>query len=371
MFGLGLAVTAAYWPWLWSPAMTPKWVALSVVASALLLYRQEPIPFTRAHLLGCVFIGWAALSVLWSPQPLYSLNGLWQIVLLPSICFCLGSQQRSLRPLFIGAGIGLAGSSAISIGQLAGWIDWPSINIPSGLFLNKNFMAEAAALVLIWLIAERVWWLAILVAPALALAGARGALLALGIGLALELRRHPSWLMGGLLAADMVLFGMGMATHSSATTAERLDIWQELANSLGFLGSGIGSYGFMPHSMQPDGALMHAHNDYLELVYELGAVGAALAALFAWELRGPLTSARLVLIVFAVEACFAFPSHLPATLAIAALVAGHAVRDRAVVRRVAAHRRNFGNPGLAGTGLSQGDDLARYGGTADAVGLQV
>ena len=114
---------------------------------------------------------------------------------------------------------------------------------------------------------------------------------------------------------------------------------------------------------------MHAHNDYLELVYELGAVGAVLGALFAWELWGPLNSARLVLIVFAVEACFAFPSHLPATLAIAALVAGHAVRDRVVVRRVATHRRNFGNPGLAGTGLSQGDDLARYGGTVDAVGL--
>ena len=50
--GLGLAVTAAYWPWLWSPAMTPKWTALSLVAPALLLYRQQPIPLTRAHLAG-------------------------------------------------------------------------------------------------------------------------------------------------------------------------------------------------------------------------------------------------------------------------------------------------------------------------------
>ena len=169
---------------------------------------NEPIPFTRAHLLGCAFIGWAALSVLWSPQPLYSLNGLWQVVILPAICFCLGSQQRSLRPLFIGAGIGLAVSSAISIGQLAGWIDWPSINIPSGLFLNKNFMAEAAALVLIWLIAERVWWLAILVAPCVVLAGARGALLALAIGLGLLTSRRLSWLTLGLLAAD------GRAVHN-------------------------------------------------------------------------------------------------------------------------------------------------------------
>lgn len=371
MFGLGLVVTAAYWPWMWSPALTPKFAALSVFATALLLYRQQPIPFTRAHLFGCLLVAWAAASVLWSWVPLYSLNGLWLMVLLPAVCFCLGSQNHSLRPLFIGAGLGLSLSSAVAIGQLLGWIHWPSINIPSGLFLNKNFMAEAAALVLIWLIAERIWWLAALVAPALALAGARGALLALGIGLALELRRHPSWLMGGLLVADMVLFGMGMATHSSATTTERLDIWQESANSLGFLGSGIGSYGFMPHQIHADGFSLHAHNDYLELVYELGVVGAILGALFAWELRGPLNSARLVLIVFAVEACFAFPSHLPTTLAIAALAAGYAVRDRVVVRRVAAHRRNFGNPGLAGAGLQEGYGVADDGGAIHAAGLSV
>ena len=245
----------------------------------------------------------------------------------------------------------MACCAAVAVLQLAGWIHWPSINVPSGLFINKNFMAEAAAVVLIWLIAERIWWLAALVTPALALAGARGALLALGIGLALELRRHPSWLMGGLLVADMVLFGMGMATHSSATTTERFDIWQESADSLGFFGSGIGSYGFMPHQTHADGFSLHAHNDYLELVYELGMIGLGFLALFIRELWGPLNSARLVLIVFAVEACFAFPSHLPATLAIAALVAGHAVRDGVVVRRVATHRRNFGNPGIAGAKL--------------------
>jgi hypothetical protein len=350
MFALGLAVTAAYWPWLWSPAMVPKFAALSILAPALLLYRQQPIPFTRAHLAGAVLIGWAALSVIWSAVPLYSLNGLWLTVVLPAVCFCLGSQSPQLRPLFIGAGLGMAVSSAVAIGQLAGWVDWPTINIPSGLFLNKNFMAEAAALVLIWLIAERVWWLVPLVIPAIALADARGALLALGIGLALELWRRPSWLIAGLLVADMALFGMGIATHSAATTAERLDIWAESADDLGFFGTGIGSYGFMPHQVLADGRVMHAHNDALELLYELGMIGLGLAALFVWELRGALNSARLVLIVFAVEACFAFPSHLPATLAIAAVAAGHAVRNRALVRAVFARRRNFSNARLAGAG---------------------
>jgi hypothetical protein len=259
----------------------------------------------------------------------------------------------------------------VAVGQLAGWIDWPTINIPSGLFLNKNFMAEAAAMVLIWLIAERVWWLAALVAPCIALADARGALLALGVGLGALLWKRPSWLIGGLLVADMVLFGYGMTTHSAASTVERFDIWQESVDDLGFLGSGIGSYGFMHHAPQLDGHVMHSHNDLLELVYELGMIGLGLVALFMWELRGPLNSARLVLIVFAVEACFAFPSHLPATMALAALAAGYAVRDRAVVRRLSTHRRNFGNPGIARAELRQGYVVAHDSGSGHAIGLSV
>ena len=139
MFVLGLAVTSAYWPWLWSPAMSPKWAVLGIVSCALLLYRNERIPFTGAHLAGAALIIWAALSVAWSPVPLYSLNGLWQAAVVPAVCFCLGSQSQSLRPLFIGAGLGLVVSVVVSVLQLAGGIDWPTINIPSGLFLNKNF----------------------------------------------------------------------------------------------------------------------------------------------------------------------------------------------------------------------------------------
>jgi hypothetical protein len=351
MFVLGFLVPAAYWPWLWSPAMSPKWIALSCLAPALLLYQDGPFRLTRAHLFGAALILWATLSVAWSPVPLYSLNGLWQAVALPAVCFCLGSQASTLRPLFIGAGLGMVASSTVAIGQLAGWIDWPTINIPSGLFLNKNFMAEAAALVLIWLIAERVWWLAVPVMPAIALADAKGALLALAVGLVPLFWKTRSWVIGGLLVAVMALFDHAYVMNGTATMTERLDIWTGASHGIGMFGSGIGSYGFVSNQVLPDGHAMHAHNDYLELVYELGMIGALLGALFVWELRGLLTTARLVLIVFAVEACFAFPAHLPVTVALAALVAGHAVRDRVMVRRVATHRRNFGNPGIAGVPL--------------------
>jgi hypothetical protein len=330
--------------------MSPKWAALSCLAPALLLWRDRPFPFTRAHLFGGILILWAALSVAWSEAPLYSLNGLWQTVTLPAVCFCLGSQTPQLRPLFIGAGLGMVVSSAVSVGQLAGWVDWQTINIPSGLFLNKNFMAEAAALVLIWLVAERVWWLVLLVIPAIALTDARGALLALGMGLLLLFLRRPSLPVGGLLAGTVGLFVHAMLTHGPATMAERVDIWGDAADGITVIGNGIGSFGAGAHKLQPDGIPLHAHNEALELVWDLGLVGLGLAVLFVRELFGPLNSTRLVLVAAAVEACFAFPLHLPVTLALAAVAAGHAVRDRAVVRDGTYRRRNFGNPGLAGAG---------------------
>jgi O-Antigen ligase len=354
MFALGFLITAAYWPGIISPAMSPRWAALSILAPALLLYRQDlPVPFTGAHFAGCLLVLWAALTVVWSFSPLDSINGLWLFVAIPAICFVLGSQSSSLRPLFIGAGLGLALSSAVAVAQTFGWQGLPQIASPSGLFLNRNFMAEAAALVLIWLIAERVWWLATLVAPAIALTDARGALLALGVGLGLLLWQRPSRLTAGLLACVVALFSHAMLLRGTATMTERIDIWSDASDGLSWFGNGIGSFGVMAHKLQPDGVPAHAHNDVLEILCDLGVVGLGLAALFVSELLGSLNSVRLVLIVFAVEGCFGFPLYLPATLAIAAVVAGAAVRDRTVVRDVARSGRNFGVSRLASAGPGQ------------------
>ena len=359
MFALGLLVSASYWPVVFSPAMTPKWVALSVLAPALLLYRQEPIHWTRAHIAGLGLVLWAALAVLWSVAPLDSFNGLWLTAVLPAICFCLGSQTASLRPLFMGLSLGMAVSSAVAIGQVAGWLTLPELAGPSGLFLNRNFMAEAAVLVLVWLIAERVWWLVVPVMPAVALTEARGALLALGACLAVMLWKTRSPAIGCLLAATVALFCHAVLNHGSASMVERADIWSDAGSGIvasrGTLlfGHGIGTFGSVHHPEHADGVAQHAHNDILELVWDLGLVGLGLGALFVRQLFGPLNSSRLVLVAVAVEALFAFPLQLPVTLAVAALAAGHAVRDRAVVRHFARSGRNLGLSRFARNQLRQ------------------
>jgi hypothetical protein len=325
MFALGLLLSVAYWPGFISPAMSPRWAVLSVVATGLLLWRREAVPFTRAHLAGLALIAWAALSVAWSPQPLDSMDALWQTVALPSVCFCLGSQERSLRPLFLGAAVGLGVSGAVAIGQLCGWVTLPEVQGPSGLFVNRNYMAEPAALVAVWLAAEGLWWWLLPVAPAALLPMARGALLGFAAAMGARYRVAAAIALAGLAAVTLArpgaISGMG----------ERFDIWEHSVAGLSWLGSGIGSFWAIHRELYPGGLADHAHNDFLELASDLGPIGLALLGWLAWELRGPLDSARLVLVALAAEACFSFPTHLPLTVALGALCAGHAVRGRPVV----------------------------------------
>ena len=186
MFVLGLFTTASYWPGIFSPAMTPRWIALSLPRPGAVAVPGPAIAVNEGSLVaGLALILWAALTTFWSAAPLDTLNALWQVAILGAICFLLGSQSGSLRPFFIAAAVGMALSGAVSTAQLAGWIDMPAITMPSGLFTNRIPMGEAAALVLIWLIANRMWWWALLPLPAYVLSGPltpAAATLALAVG---------------------------------------------------------------------------------------------------------------------------------------------------------------------------------------------
>ncbi len=338
MFVLGLLISAAYWPGLISPAIAPRWAVLSIVAPALLLWRWEAIPFTRAHLTGLVLVLWSGVSVLWSPQPLDSIDAFWQTAVLPAVCFCLGSQRGSLRPLFIGAAIGLGLSSAVAIGQVLGWHALPEIASPSGLFVNRNLLAEAAALVMVGLISCRLWWPVALVMPALVLPESRGALIAVSVPLVAYFMRRPAALS---LIAGAALAGLATITLGKGMSGitERLDIWAATVQQFSWFGSGIGSFWAIHPEHYLEGVAIHAHNDFLELASDLGVVGLALFGWLVWELRGPLGTYRLVLIALAIEACFAFPLHMPVTLAIGAVCAGNAIHNRSLVRGISLRGR--------------------------------
>ncbi len=315
-------VAVAYVPWFADAANTPRWVLLSLLVPAAWRV-QTWIP---AHIAGAVFIALAAASLLWTPVPIEGLQPLWQFILLGAV-FCIGVELENMEPIFVGAAWGLSVSSAVALFQ----------HEPTGLFLNKNFMAEAAVLVAVGLMVYKRWEMLPMLMPAIFLPLSRGALLALAVAGVLRWRaggagiRSTAWLVATIFVAFVVLL---IEQPNGASLGERWVIWSYTANHLSWFGHGLGSFYIDFPSFQDGGFARrfdHAHNDLLELAYEFGVL--AVPLLLVWlAAMWQHSQVRLVLIAFTVEGCFGFPLFLPVTGALAALVAGHLCGDRYRVR---------------------------------------
>lgn len=337
---LAFLVMLAYWPGISGAAVAPRW---AVVAGCLLLVLVGPrLKLTTAHVSALLFAAWCAITLLWTNYPLDGVDALGRLILLAG-AYCLGSQIADLRKVMIGAAIGLTVSSVVAIAQVygIGLIEAPG---PAGLFWNKNYLAEAAALVLIWALASRCWWLIPGLLPAVYLPQARGAWLAIAVTAVLMLWRRSriAALAGGALA--LVLIGYAVMSVSLASGTERMAIWSDTASHLSLFGYGIGGFvenfphianNFVMATSRPG----HAHNEYLQIAFETGLVGVALFSAFIGTLlRGELTPEKLVLIGLLVEAFLAFPFQLPATGFIGAVVAGRIAADRDHIRDAVAGR---------------------------------
>lgn len=332
----GFLLCAGYWPGVASPAMTPRW-ALQAAVIPLALCFAGPIRLTHAHAVGFLFCCWAAFSLLWTPTWFDSVDAAWKLGLLAT-AFCLGSTLKDLRPLYAGMAIGIALSAIVALSQILGFRYLPEVQTPSGLFVNKNFLGEAAALVLIACVAHRMRWAIPGALLALMLAGARGAVLGVVFALAAWLWPKSKRLTAALLIAIaglsvlMVVTGYGMAG-----IVARIAIWRDTLSGLTLTGHGFGSY----YGLGPEYALhtdsyfernAHAHNEILEIAFELGALGVLLALAFCGTLlKGAATPERLILVAVAVESLFEFPLHVPTTGCLAMLVAGHVARGLPVL----------------------------------------
>jgi hypothetical protein len=91
-------------------------------------------------------------------------------------------------------------------------------------------------------------------------------------------------------------------------------------HGLGALGSNFALFAHATDPMPVRNAF--AHNDFLQIAYELGVPGLVLILAFVGLVLKAGGPERYIFIAFIVEANLAFPSHLPTTGAIAATVAG-------------------------------------------------
>lgn len=332
----------AYWPGIIGAATTPRWavVALGLAGLAWRL-RLPPAPWLLA-----TGLGYAAFSLAWSPDPFGGAGDLVHLALF-GLALVAGVALADLRPVFVGAAL------ATIVMLPSAVIEAGNGEAATGLFLNRDSLAQFAALASVGLVAG--WWRFLLWGPLLCLALSRsiGGVAALLIGwLALVwpdisdvIRALTILLLAaavGWVVIDPFLWAdtaIGAPIWANSI-APRLAIWRDALAGLSWFGAGLGGYAalFPVHEF--------AHNDALQLAYELGlgALPLVLLAGLAW--RGGLPVERAVFAAFIAETMIGFPLNSPATALLGGLVAGRLVGARLRLRGAQHRSRNRDRPAL-------------------------
>ena len=346
----------AVWPGTASAVLMPRWTVLSV-GLALLLYGARVRP-TAAHVIMLALWLYAGLSLVWATVFVESLDGFWKLTVF-GMAFLLGAAWRPGVTLYRAVACGVAVSACVAIGQRYGYSPVEQLAPPAGLFGNKNFMGEIAALALIPCFAYRWWALFPLVEIALVLSNCRSAWLAAICAALCWVWVQSRATALGLIAALMLAGGvLAVATPQKFDLPQRLAIWADTWEGVSFWGNGIGSLWteFPRYATRIDTVTLrteHAHNDALEQLFELGVPGlAGMVALFVLALLGADPVERAILVAGGVDSLFGFPLHEPATVLFLAFVAGRAAARRGSL---------FERVGARGVSLRERLGLAPYG----------
>ncbi len=322
----------------------------------------DPFGTTRALLALAPCIAIAIASITLSRNSLLRVLGV----------FMLMATFEALIGLFQ---LGFRGASSVFV------LDYAGHSRASGTFVNKNHYATLLAMSLPLLIfraagqfslfsnrsvtgsLSNVWWgiAAAVVAAALiaslsragVLAGGIAAALAIGLCVTQQRSRSRKALAVALVIAALAISlaaitGLGQLIRSvsggaldggvSSRWLMNTHTWEGITTFFP-LGAGLGSYSIAFQRFQTPqllGFVEYAHNDYLQLLFETGAVGvivllllalsAALAARTFWVARSkeqklsPALACYLGALAFAIHAWFDFPSHIPAIAVVATLL---------------------------------------------------
>jgi len=296
-------VATAFYPWIVGAAVTPRWAVAS-----LSVYFMTPLAF-----LFCVYC-FAVLPVDAAVK--------WSIV---AGAFSFGTRLNNehIRAIILAfaAGVSISGLLAVYQWQGGDWV--PQAVSPAGLFVNKNYLGEAAvlALVAMGMIRQKYLpvssfraWLVVGCLTAVVLSTSRASWLALFVaGVLVTFRpwtRLRTLLVFGLFGVLIIV----MAEYGGLNSmAQRLELWRSGVLEFRWFGAGA--------PLEP------LHNEFLQVVYELG-LGAAVPLGAGWFVAYRNPGALPFVVAVAIIATFGFPLHMPATAWFIAVIAGHLVVDK-------------------------------------------
>ncbi len=305
-----------------------RWGLLALCAATLMFRTELP----KA--------AWAVLAYLavmtwWGPVWYEAVN-LYIHAAFFVVLYCYAATLPDLRKIAIGVALGMTVNSAAALAQiLVGWNGVPEITPGSGLYFNRNIASETAAMAVALAVGYRLWWLVPGILPTLALGG-RIPVLALGVAGAIAIYQRSRFLAALSVLFPILIAVAWLQSHGdSAVTAGVLDTlkqragtWYDAAHGFTVLGQGLGSWIINFPLYQTSSSTLelrweNAHNDTVQLLFELGVGGAVLVAIFLLRMA---TSERrpefYALLVFLIESCFEFPLYQPVTGGLAMVCAG-------------------------------------------------
>jgi hypothetical protein len=347
MFWLSLLIPVSYIPGVTGASLATGWAAMSI-GLPWATWREgstmaSPIPI----ILGLVFFLYACISLNWVDNPDTALSTLWFYLLMGG-AFYAGTQSPDLVVVTRGLALGFGISSLLAIAQAFGF-DWIIEYVPcrpSGLLYNPLILGEGCALTILLCLSYRLYWLAGLLLPGLALSQSRSAGLALVVGLVLTYCRPQRSLF-----SFTPIWAACSISHGTADNF-RWMIWSILYHFLTFWGHGAGSVEAV--LIRFNGQLYapgYAHNEFLDLLYQYGvgalpAIGLLLVPATSIAAPWPCYMGFLTLCVFS------FPLHSPPLAFGGMVVAGCLLRDWSFARLRSDLRGPWALPSLAHSGTS-------------------
>lgn len=340
------AVSTAYWPFWHDGAISPKWLVLAALPLVLFLVRPR---MTAGHWAGIALLVYSAVSALWSVAPLETVSGVlrWSLF---GAAFIIAAEVSDLRRTCSAVAIGVSISGFIALAEVIGWATIPEANHPAALYGNRNYLAEMAALSIVAAVGYRLWWALPGLILALALPMSKAAFLGVGAAAMVAIWRHSRAMAAFSLVACCICGFVASQIIGGfdgiRSLGVRLDIWSTALSNLTVFGHGAASFQSMyvllyQYADIPLGRPENAHNEFINLAFEVGVPGimaAALLSVAAW--RGGLQTERCVLAALGAIAIFGFPLHVPATGFMAAVVAGRLCGHGGRLRRLYGSRRD-------------------------------